>query len=511
METATSEEVAWAIRQGADLLGFDVIHGMNPQLPLKAHQVRAVAWMYFQPKCMILDQVGTGKTASALGLLQLLRNHGDRRRAIVICPAANVYGTWATDGFQKFVPDMPYAVAASGIPTAKRSKIYQDPSWDVLLTNHEMFWRDIDQLADLDFNVVVFDEADVLRKKSNKAYKAMKKLCAKAERVVLMTATPINNKLADLHSLLCLIGIDHLVGDSKEFQRRYIDVTFDQIGYGTKKKFIPRVVGHKNLDELKQIIGPYYMRRTKADIPDADIPDLSAQDKWFELNSRQADLYRRIQNAVTDHDLRDRISMEAIFLRLRQCCTSTALIDPALGDHSAKMDWLVNQLVGDWQGEKVVVFSTWKESLALLAKRLDAVGVGHVTMMSGIKHETREENRQKFINDPDCRVVLGTSAIEKGLNLQVARTQVNLDLLFNPQRHEQLAGRVVRTGSAYDLAFVFSLLAAGTVDEHVIRILAKKAALSNFMWDDASDLMTNLASNLTNQELAAVIGRPYQG
>ena len=171
----------------------------------------------------------------------------------------------------------------------------------------------------------------------------------------------------------------------------------------------------------------------------------------------------------------------------------------------------MEQITNDWQEEKIVVFSTWKESLALMAKRLNAVGVGQVTMMSGISHPVREEYRQRFWNDPECRVVLGTTAIEKGLNLQVSRTQVNLDMLFNPQRHEQLAGRVARSGSVHDLAFVFSLLGIGTVDDHTVQILAKKAALSNFMWDGASDFMTNLASNLSNVEMAQVIGRPYQG
>lgn len=508
----SAAEIAWALKRGAPIEGFAEVPGMNPDLPLMEHQLRAVAWMFHQPKCMLLDSVGTGKTATGLGLIQLLRNRGEMNRALVLCPAANVYGSWVTDGFEKFVPTMPYAVAASGMSKAKRRKVYQDESWDVLLSNHEMFWRDIDELMEMDFDVIVFDEADVLRKKSNKAYRAMKKLAAKAKYVTLMTATPINNKLADLHSLLALIDVDHLVGDSKAFQRRYIDVEFQEIPTprGKKPKFIPIPIGHKNLDELKSIIGPFYLRRTKHDLPQSDIPELLAQDRWLPLSPEQANLYQRIQNTVQAIDDTDRISMEAIFLRLRQCCTSTALIDPELGDHSTKMDWLGEQLTNDWADEKVVVFSNWKEALALMARRLDALGIGHVTMTSGIKHEVRETHRQQFINDPACRVVLGTTAIEKGLNLQVARTQVNIDMLFNPQRHEQLAGRVARTGSAYEWAFVFSLLAQGTVDQHVLRILAKKAALSNFMWDDASNLMSNLESKLTNAELAQVIGQKYQ-
>ena len=121
MTTPTqSYEIAWAIKNGAEIQGFDHILGWREDMPPKDYQYRGVAWLYFANKALLLDSVGTGKTLHGLGLIQLLRVRGEMKRALILCPAANVYGTWECDGFQKFVPDMPYAVAASGMSKAKR-------------------------------------------------------------------------------------------------------------------------------------------------------------------------------------------------------------------------------------------------------------------------------------------------------------------------------------------------------------------------------------------------------
>ena len=498
-------ETAWALKHGADLEGFDSIDGWNPEMPPKDYQFRGIAWLWLQPKSLLLDSVGTGKTVHGLGLAQLHLLHKQPGKVLILCPAANVYGTWVKDGFQKFVPDMPYAVAASGMTKAQRRKVYNDPSWQVLLSNHETFWRDQKELLQLGFTTIIFDEADVLRRPSNKSYQGLLALTAQATRITLMTATPINNVLGDLHALMVLLGLEHLVGDEKWFKRRYIDVEFVERWIGRKKKQVPIPVGYKNLAELKAIIAPYYLRRTKADLPTSDIPELLAQEKWMYLTEEQKEVYQQLERQAEQLSEMDRPGMDQLFLKLRMCCTSTALVDTIYGDHSAKLDWLIHQLQTDWSEEKVVVFSNWKDALYLIARRLDAIGVGHVTMTSDISHKQREVLRQQFWTDPACRVVLGTTAIEKGLNLQCSRTQVNVDMLFNPQRHEQLAGRVARSGSIHDEAFAFSLLAYNTVDHAVVKTLGKKAALSNFMFDDASALMAKFASTLSNFEMKTLL------
>lgn len=512
---ATPQEISWAIREGAPLTGFGRLAGWVEDKPLREHQERGVAWLYFTPKALLLDTMGVGKTPTALGYAQLLLARGEARRILFVVQAATVHGTWLNDGFRKFVPDMNYAFAGTGMTKKKRQAVYADPTWDVLLTNHESFWRDEEELLALGFDVIVWDEADVLRTKSNQSFKSMLKLATQAERVVLMTGTPLNNRLEDFHSLLVILGLDHLVGTEDDFKRMYVDIVFDKVRVKVNNRYvmkgIPRVVGHKNLEVLRTLIDPYTLRRTREDIPDSDMPELRALEKWLELSPVQEKLYRRILAAAKDDQIKDRLGLDNLYLRLRQCCTNAALVDPSLGDHSSKMDWLLARSTGEWEDEKIVLFSNWKDALALYAARLDKVGIGHVTLTSDVRHEVREDRRQQFWQDPGCKYLLGTTAIEKGLNLQNSRLQVNLDLLANPMRHEQLAGRVARSGSEFDAAFalsLFSTLSHGgkTVDSELLYIMAKKAALSGFMVGDISSLLSNFVDSLTNTELRRVLG-----
>jgi len=162
----------------------------------------------------------------------------------------------------------------------------------------------------------------------------------------------------------------------------------------------------------------------------------------------------------------------------------------------------MNQIQNDWAGSKIVVCNNWKASIGALEKRLEAAGIGYVTMTSDQNNQKqREQDRQKFWDDDSCRVLMGTTAIEKSLNLQCANIQVNMDMLYNPSRHQQLAGRVHRVGSIHDEAWVFSLLTKDTVEEGVMKMLQQKQAISDHVFDDNSEIF----EKLTTRELFNLI------
>jgi len=132
---------------------------------------------------------------------------------------------------------------------------------------------------------------------------------------------------------------------------------------------------------------------------------------------------------------------------------------------------------------------------------LREAGIGHVKITGDVSQTKREELRQQFWNDPECRVVIGTSAIEKSLNLQVARLQVNIDQLHVPKSGEQLAGRIQRTGSVHDEAWVLSLLSRDTVDEKIYKTLQQKQGLADYVMDANSEVF----ESLTPMELYEIV------
>jgi SNF2 family DNA or RNA helicase len=149
---------------------------------------------------------------------------------------------------------------------------------------------------------------------------------------------------------------------------------------------------------------------------------------------------------------------------------------------------------GDLGEEKVVIFANLKNTVRALQDRLRTEGIGFVTVWGEEANKSkRAESQERFWQDPKCRVLIGTRAIEQSLNLQVARHLINVDMILNPARMEQLAGRIRRDGSAYQHVFVHNLLAADTQEQRYMAMIEREAALSSHVWDENSELFKALS------------------
>jgi SNF2 family DNA or RNA helicase len=195
----------------------------------------------------------------------------------------------------------------------------------------------------------------------------------------------------------------------------------------------------------------------------------------------------------------------AKFLYGAQICTGLATLgEPDMPGTSVKLDWVEEKLVdGDLSDEKVVVFINFKNSVRAMQARLDRAGVGYVTIWGETKNNAeRFAAQQQFWNDPSCRVLLGTTSIEQSLNLQIARHFINVDMIMNPSRMEQLAGRIRRDGSAYKSVYVHNLLTTGTQEERYLPALQREQALIDHIWDSKSELF----DALTPLEMLTMVG-----
>ena len=487
-------ELAAKIKAGAKPKDFD-IPGWTKEYPLFDYQLQGMLWLYLTPKAILADVTGSGKTVMSLSLLTLLKSKGTlspKNRAIIIVPAVSVFTSWGADGFDKFEVPLDYAIGRG--TKQQRQNIYNDPSWEVLLTNYETVRNDIDILETLGFKHVILDEVDYIRNHSTLAAKAVKRLTLDAQRVVAVTATPIQNTLLDLHSILEALGLKSVFGSKTAFDRRYHEHVIEQIRTRSRTIYKKKVVGYKNTEELKKKLDPYYLRRTYNDI-DVKVPELTSQSRWVELTPEQKQMYEDVKRGFAKLSPKSPPKeIKAAALKLRQVATGTASAGASF-DSSGKFDWLMKTLQTDWSDSKIVLFSNWKDSIRAFEKRLDAAGIGYVTVTGDDPSQaSREVKRQKFWNDPKIRVFIGTTAIERSLNLQCANIQVNLDMLYNPSRHQQLAGRVQRVGSIHENAWVFSLLSKDTIEEHVMNILKQKQAISDHIFDDTSTVFDQLST-----------------
>jgi SNF2 family DNA or RNA helicase len=254
---------------------------------------------------------------------------------------------------------------------------------------------------------------------------------------------------------------------------------------------VAKDIGVKNTEEFRYLLRPWVLRRTE--FAGQGYPDVQLNQVWMELGPQQKDRYEELLRGVLRR-LRDHgeeithAEAAAAYVRAWQICSGLATLDDGR-DVSVKLDWAADKITGDLEHQKVVVFSYFKPNVTALSARLEREGVGHVLMWSAeTDARVRDERVRRFSQDPDCRVLIGTTTIEQSLNLQAAGHLICVDAISNPARMTQVIGRIRRQGSVHRTCFVHQLLIRGSIEEAILPRLALEQGLADSIWGEASDI-----------------------
>jgi SNF2 family DNA or RNA helicase len=473
------------------------------------HQRVGVSWLYCVKGGILADETGLGKTVQTLGLLALMKQRGElgERALIVAGQTAAVENTWMRD-IRRFTPKL-MAEAAIGTPSERYARY--GGVWDILVIGYQTLLRDIESILSLGIGTIVSDDVDPVRHLETQTFYEFGRLARQptTERVVHLNATPLHLRLDDLYTLCAPLGGTEEFGSIKQFQRRYIRTELVQDFHPRSGRSRTRleVVGYKNMKEFKEKFGPFVLRRKYEDVKDVKIPTVAPpKEVWLDLHPPQRQKYEELRRGVLrllheqGEDVRHVDALAKVTYGAMVCAGLPALGEEDGPGASVKLDWLVEKLTGDWVDEKVVVFSRFKGTIRALNARLAPKGVGVALFWGDTKggakkvSAIRRQEEDRFWTDPTCRVAVGTSAIERSLNFQVARIVVNFDLLLNPQRMVQILGRARRAGSPHEHVYPFSLLAHGTQEDHYLDVLEQRAALANFVFDDVNVLFKQLSA-----------------
>lgn len=471
--------------------------GLHP----RKHQRVGAMWLYLRQRALLADSCGTGKTAHFGLLVALMQETGElaEGRAVLICRSAAVYQHLAE--IRRMLP-MAKVVSATG---TKRQRMETYVSgWDVLVIGQHMFLRDVDSLTN-NFNIglVAVDDVDALRNRQSKTAWAIKRLAKRSPRCVVMTGTPLQKKLHELYSVLEPLGGREVFGSEAMFMRRYVRTENMVIWTkGGRRMTLPKVVGYQNVKECAQLLQPFALRRTAADIDDVDLPAISTSDVYLELYPAQKARYDELRQGVVKiikeegTTVKQANALSKIHYGAKICAGLAALGEDDGENTSVKLDWVMDKISedGDLGEEKVVVFMGYKTTIKAFQDRMDKAGIGYVTIWGDEPDKAKRQAAiDRFWNDPGCRVLVGTQAIEQSLNLQCARHLINVDMILNPARMEQLAGRIRRDGSAFPTVYVHNLLTLDTQEERYIPLLEREQALIDTVWDENSELFESLS------------------
>lgn len=449
-------------------------------------------YLYYSKKGILADATGLGKTVQCLSLFQFLEQYTDEdNRWVIIVPPSVVY-QWEEE-FKKFTEFSP-AVAVGDRDS--RIPYYFSPNWQFLITTYQLLWRDWALIADLRIKNWVFDDAHFFKNHDTKTADYVKRLTKGASRVVLSTATPIQKTPMDIHSLLEVFELTHVFGTASGFEKHYCDMRYT-IGYRrngvryTNREFIRA----KNTKELREKLKPYVLKRTFKNVGHT-LPKLTVQPVWLDMNKQQVGLYNQKKNTLIkayDEGVLRKVKNSG-YHKMRQICAGTRTAGYE-EDSSPKLDaveFFIKEKLG--KGEKVVVYAYYKETVRTLVRRLEKLkNKGEytgswVTMTGDDKNmASREFAKQQFTNNPSCCVLIGTDAIQVGLNLQVARYMLMMDVIPNAKNIEQLVGRVRRMGG-HPHVIVYPMLMKRSIEESLWRKVKFEAVMSDALFDERGDI-----------------------
>lgn len=319
------------------------------------------------------------------------------------------------------------------------------------------------------FDMIVVDEVHMCKNPSSIQGKHLLKLSAKYK--IAATGTLITNNPLDAY--VPLKWIDANKSNFSTFKYYYCN-------YGGS--FHNELLGYKHIDILKDSISQVALRRTKDLL---DLPSKTIINEIVELSDTQQSFYGDIVNGVTKNvDLVniDSSNLLAMILRLRQASTCPQVLTTA-SVPSAKIDRtidLINQIIDT--GSKVVIFSSFKETINILVGQLRMKNV--LVCTGDVPDSDISTNIEQFQNNDEYKVMLCTiSKMGTGITLTAASYAIFIDCAYTAAQNLQCEDRIYRIGSKQPV-FIYYLWAKGTVDERIKNIVEDKSAISDYIIDN---------------------------
>lgn len=397
---------------------------------------------------ILADEMGLGKTIQTIAFL--LSNKG--KKSIVITPTALIYN-WKNE-LEKFAPTLKVGLLHAA--KSEREKILDNiDNYDVLLTTYTTYKNDIDKYKNINFDYCIIDEAQNIKNPDAIITKAIKNVNAKVR--FALTGTPIENNLMELWSIFDFIIPGYLYNKSK-FKSIFVN-------------------NDKNIIELKNLIKPFILRRTKKEVI-TELPDKIEQKIIIDLEKEHKRAYKGYVNLITrkiKENNQDNITVFSYLTKLRQLCLSPELMVKNYQGKNSKLDVLIN-IINDSNDEKILVFSQFTKVLEVIGKRLNEENI----LYSYLDGKTSAKDRLKLVeafNTNNNKVFLiSLKAGGTGLNLTSANIVVHFDPWWNPAVEDQASDRAHRIGQK-NVVNVIKLIAKGTAEERVINLQETKKEL----------------------------------
>lgn len=295
---------------------------------------------------------------------------------------------------------------------------------------------------------------------------------------VALTGTPIMNKPVDLYTPLHWLDVER--HSFWAFSKRYC-IT----GIGSKD-----VIGYKNLHEIQSMLDSCMLRRLKSEV--LDLPEKIIIRDYVEMTKDQWKLYDDVRNQIIEDIDKVRLSPNPLtqLTRLRQVTGNPSILSSKVSDNPKykRMCEIIEDVAE--AGGKAVVFSFWTNIINPAFDLLKSMGY-NPALYTGENTDSRESEKERFMTNPSCKVILGTvGAMGTGLTLTAANTAIFLDDPWNRATKDQCEDRIHRIGTTGSVNII-TIMCKDTIDERINDIVYRKGKLSDVIIDREEDIRKN--------------------
>jgi superfamily II DNA or RNA helicase len=442
---------------------------LGSNVRLRPYQAGGAEWIIDRLSrlggCLLADEMGLGKTLQTIAAIHhFRRTEGENFGVGLIVAPTSLLGNWMSE-LKRFAPELKCRLFHGVGRDRERGRLAE---CDLIVTSYGTLARDLAFHLQVDYRVVVIDEASLIRNPDAEISRTICKLKSRAR--LALTGTPVENRARDLWSIFRFVSPGYL-GALADFKERY---EMPLVESGSASRGL--------LERLKLRVSPFVLRRTKDQVA-KDLPDKVEIDEWLDMTEGQSEVYTSLaRSGLQEIDaIRDRqgegagqMHLLTLLLRLRQVCVDPGLLDlEGESPGAIKIERLLELLSERFDdGRKTLVFSQFAVNLRRIEKRIQQ-GFGRIFCIDG-STRNRQELVEAFQAEPGPAVFLiSLKAGGYGLNLTAADAVVHLDPWWNPAVEAQATDRAHRIGQSRPVT-VYRLLTRGTVEERVRRMQERK-------------------------------------
>ena len=468
---------------------------------LRDYQIAGYNWIYFLKEYgfggCLADDMGLGKTVQTLAMLQneketiikteqpelaskapalqlsifdqskMEQHQISIKTSLLVVPTSLIYN-WINEA-KKFTPTLKVFVHI-GQARIKENEHFE--KYDLIISTYGTVRNDEALFINFRFNYIILDESQNIKNPHSQVSKTLRNL--NANNKLVLTGTPVENTIKDLWSQISFVN-PGLLGGLKFFEDTYVIP-------------IERDHDEAKLNELKTLIKPFILRRTKQQVA-KELPEKTEQVLYCDMTPEQETMYEEIKSQFRNQVLetiediginKARFNIIAGLTKLRQIANHPYLIDKDYEGSSGKfIELMARTQTAIQSGHKILIYSQFVQQLQIIKNAFDKEGLAYCYFDGSYNAKKRQDQVKIFQETPEIPIFLvSLKAGGIGLTLTAADYVFIIDPWWNPSVERQAIDRTHRIGQTKNI-FSYKFITKNTVEEKILNLQAKKLNLAS--------------------------------